>query len=117
MQARIIDEKVRVHSAADPTSAVVAELNSGDEVTLGKTVREGGPLWVPAILSGGAVGYISGSSNVCRMLQVNLSRSVDVLESTIAGSKVKMTYKEGDTLTLCGVMELPSLLTIEQTLA
>jgi len=105
MQVRILDEKVSVYSAADVTSEVVAELSLGDEVKLGKTVRDGGPVWIPVVLSGGETGYVAGYVDVFKMIQINLNRSFNVFDSTTTDSNVKMTLNEGDPVTLRGVVQ------------
>ena len=53
MKVRVLDQKAVVHSAASLKSGVIAELYAGDEIDVGKTVRDGGAAWVEAVLPDG----------------------------------------------------------------
>ena len=46
MKVRVLDQKAFVYSAASLASEVVAEVRAGDEIDVGKTVRDGGATWV-----------------------------------------------------------------------
>lgn len=103
MKARLSEEKAIVRSAASSTSEVIGELHAGDEITLGDTVKDGGTTWCAVTLPTGMAGFVPGDIKVFKYRDVFLQQdSVNVLESPADGSKIKMTYNEGDRFTLTG---------------
>jgi hypothetical protein len=105
MKARILSEKVAVHSGSHDASPCIGELHAGDEITLGKTVSSEGRKWVGVALLDGRTGYVPASTEVLRVRTVALAqRSVGVQEAPIAGSRVKITLTKGERFAITGLL-------------
>jgi len=106
MKVRVLDQKAFVYSAASLASEVVAEVRAGDEIDVGKTVRDGGATWVEAALPDGRSGYVPGSIKILRIRRVALSqRRVDVRAAPADDANLVMIFKQGDHFTLAGVVK------------
>jgi len=101
MKVQVLEDKATVYSARSSTSEVVGELHAGDEITIGKR----GYWWIEVTLPSGKTGYVSGKIKIFQICDVSLNqKSVSVVDSPAASSKIKMTYKKGDKFTLAGLV-------------
>jgi len=101
MKIQVLEDKATVYSARSSTSEVVGELHAGDEITVGRR----GYWWIEVTLPSGKTGYVSGKIKIFQICDVSLNqKSVSVVASPAASSKIKMTYKKGDKFTLAGLV-------------
>jgi hypothetical protein len=114
MKVRVLEQQAFVYEAASLTSEVVAKLHAGDEIDVGKTVRDRGATWVEAALAGGLSGYVPGSIKILRIRRVSLAQArVGVRIAPANDANLVRILKRGDSFTLAGVVKQGSSQWIE----
>ena len=99
------DDRVPVHSEADKTSPIIAELRYGDEFILADAGGLSGTGWRSATLQDGTKGYVIDTTSVFRIGTVMRAQDdIEVLEHPEEGSKLTATCHRGDRFTLAGVV-------------
>ncbi|HBG60497.1 MAG: hypothetical protein A2Y03_10530 [Omnitrophica WOR_2 bacterium GWF2_38_59] len=105
MRVRVLDERADVYQQSNKESNVVGELRLGDEFTLGKVVKYKGAEWVASTMSDGTRGYVLGDIKVYCIREVILcQKNANVYQNPDSNSKVKMTLKKGEKLTLLNLI-------------
>jgi len=111
---RVLDPKAVVYSAPRAGSRAVTEVYAGDEMEVGKTVRDGAAAWVEVTLPGGQTGFVSSAIKVLRIRKVALAQPrVEARLGPADEADVKMVFKQGDHFTLAGLTKFSGVQWIE----
>jgi hypothetical protein len=106
----LLEDKVPVYSAADPTSVEITKLNSGDEIICDEKVKKNQVQMVSVVLSDGRKGYIRAETKgIGISLAVLKQSSADVFEAPDASSKIVSVYGRGDKFQIIGGVKQDNL--------
>lgn len=103
MNARILDERVQLHSGPDSMSPAVGDLAAGDEVEIGAVKKAGSDTWVMVRKGAGLVGFMPAGTRIFLIKQAALNQpSVTAHMGPSGGSPVAGEYRRGEKFWLLG---------------
>lgn len=106
MKVKLLDDSTPFYDDTDLASTLVKHIVKGQELDIGKTVKENGMTWVSACLPDGTCGFILGSTKIFTiMTQTLLQAHVDVREQPRALSPIRVQYHKGQQFEVLGVIE------------
>lgn len=94
LKARVIEEKIDLYSDTRLESAIKKEIEVGEIISLGKTLKKNGKQWVEA-MTGDEKGFVLGNSMVFYIKKVKLNQNnVNVYQKPSLEAEIKEQYSK-----------------------